>query len=133
MAIELLPDDLWSEVQTQLPRHPRQPKGGHPYANDRMCLRGIIFVLRAGLSWQSLPTEAFGVSGSTCWRRLRDWTKAGVWLEIHERLVQALGRLGKVQLNHAVADAQAVRAVFGGRTRDRTRSTAGKTAVNATC
>jgi transposase len=133
MATELLPDDLWQEIRLHLPRHPKQPKGGHPYANDRMCLRGIIFVLRAGLSWQSLPTEAFGVSGSTCWRRFRQWSEAGVWLEIHERLVRSLGQLGKVNLNHAVADAQAVRAVFGGHTRDRTRSIAGKTAVNATC
>ena len=133
MANELLPDDLWHEVLALLPAHPKQPKGGHPYVDDRDCLRGIIFMLRAGLAWQTLPTEAFGVSGSTCWRRLRDWTKAGVWIEVHERLVRALGRLGKVKLDHAVADAQSVRAVFGGRIPGRVRSTAEKMGANGTC
>ena len=42
---------------------------------------------RNGVSWQSLPIESFGVSGSTCWRRLRDWTKAGVWPKLHRLLL----------------------------------------------
>lgn len=121
MAVELLPDELWNEVEPILPKHPDQSDGGRPFADDRRCLRGVIFILRAGIAYQQLPTEVFGVSGSTCWRRLRDWTRAGVWPELHRRLLNRLGKLGEIDLNKAVVDSQSVRAVLGGRTPVRTR------------
>jgi len=116
MAKELLPDDLWAEIASLLPPPPPQAKGGHPWSDDRASLRGVIFVLRSGIAWQMLPTEAFGVSGSTCWRRFRDWSAAGVWPEVHRRLINRLGRLGQVDLSKAVIDSASVRALFGGRT-----------------
>ena len=115
MAVELLPDELWNEVQPLLPRHRAQPRGGRPPADDRLCLRGLIFIARSGMAYQLLPTEVFGVSGSTCWRRLRDWTGAGVWPQLHRRLLNRLGKLGQIDLDQAVVDSQSVRAVFGGR------------------
>jgi transposase len=121
MAAELLPDELWNEVQPLLPPHPPQPRGGRPYADDRLCLRGLLFILRAGLAYQLLPREVFGVSGSTCWRRLRDWTVTGVWPQLHRRLLNHLGRLGQIDLDRVVVDSQSVRAVFGGRTPAPTR------------
>ena len=90
MATELLPEALWMKVRPLLPLHRSHPHGGNKFSDDRLCLRGIIFVLRAGLAWSMLPTEAFGVSGVTCWRRLRDWTKAGVWPALHRLLVTRL-------------------------------------------
>ena len=30
----------------------------------------------------------------TCWRRLRDWTEAGVWPALHELLLDQLRALG---------------------------------------
>jgi len=131
MANELLPEALWREVQPLLPPHPPHPKGGTMFKDDRRCLRGIIFVGRSGISWQLLPTELFGVSGSTCWRRLRDWTRAGVWPALHRRLLNRLGRLGHVD-KEAVVDSQSVRAVFGGATPGRAPWIAAKTAANAT-
>lgn len=116
MAVELLPDELWNECRPLLPPHPPQPQGGRPPADDRLCLRGLIFILRSGMAYNLLPTEVFGVSGVTCWRRLRDWTRAGVWPELHRRLLNRLGRLGQIDLSKAVVDSQSVRAVFGGRT-----------------
>ncbi|MDP7179454.1 MAG: transposase [Verrucomicrobiota bacterium] len=116
MAVELLPDALWNEVQPLLPKHSPQPKGGRPPVDDRLCLRGLIFILRSGMAYQLLPTEVFGVSGSTCWRRLRHWTEAGVWPKLHRCLLNRLGQLGQIDLDKAVVDSQSVRAVFGGRT-----------------
>lgn len=118
MATELLPDELWQEVEPLLPRHPPHPKGGNDFASDRDALRGIIFLLRTGISWQRLPTEVFHVSGSTCWRRLRDWTVARVWRKLHGRLLKQLGLRGKVDLSAGVIDSASVRAVFWGRTPD---------------
>jgi Putative transposase of IS4/5 family (DUF4096)/Transposase DDE domain len=60
-AVELLPDELWAEVEPLLPPPPpRSPKGGRPPVDNRDALRGIIFVNRTGISWQMLPAEVFG-------------------------------------------------------------------------
>lgn len=132
MTKELLPDALWAEVRPLLPPHPSHPKGGNDFADDRLCLRGLIFILKSGIKYNMLPTEVFGVSGVTCWRRMRDWTAAGVWPALHHRLLNHLGRLEKVDLAHAVIDSASVRAEKGGATPGRAPSTAEKTAANAT-
>ena len=131
MAKELLPDDLWAEIEPLLPTHRVPKKGGHPWCDDRQCLRGIIFVLRTGVPWQMLPWEAFGVSGSTCWRRFRDWSRAGLWPQIHRRLLNRLGKLGQVDHGRAVIDSASVRALFGGLTPAPALWTAVKTGANA--
>ena len=130
MAVELLPDELWNEIEPLLPAHHRQPKGGRPPVDDRVCLRGLIFILRSGMAYSLLPTEVFGVSGPTCWRRLRDWTRAGVWPELHRRMLNRLGKLGQIDQSKAVVDSQSVRAVFGGRTPAPVRWIAGKMGPN---
>ena len=120
MAMELLPDELWEEVEPLLPLQPPQPRGGRPFCDNRAALLGIIFVLRSGMPWQMIPREMPCPSGSTCWRRLRQWTEAGVWEHVHQRLLTRLGKLGEVDLSYAVIDSASVRAVFGGATPDRT-------------
>jgi transposase len=134
MAVELLPEELWTEIEPLLPPPPPpSAEGGRPPVDNRLALKGIIFVLRFGIPWQALPTDAFGVSGSSCWRRFHEWTLAGIWPQVHRRLLNRLGKLGGVDLQHEVVDSQSVRAVKGGRTPGRTRRTAEKQAVNATC
>jgi transposase len=130
MAAELLPDELWDEIEPLLPP-PSRAETGRPPVDNKRALRGIIFVLRFGVPWQAVPTDAFGVSGSSCWRRFREWTAAGVWPEVHRRLLNRLGKEGGIDLQHAVVDSQSVRAVKGGRTPARTRRTAANRAANA--
>jgi len=130
---QLLPDELWHEIEPLLPPRPApSSKGGRPPVDDRDALRGILFVTRTGIPWQALPTEAFGVSGSSCWRRLRDWTLLGVWPELHRRLLNRLGKAGGVNLDRVVVDSQSVRALKGARTPGPTRPTAGNAGANAT-
>ena len=131
---QLLPDELWHEIEPLLPPRPApSSKGGRPPVDDRDALRGILFVTRTGIPWQALPTEAFGVSGSSCWRRLRDWTLLGVWPELHRRLLNRLGKAGGVNLDRVVVDSQSVRALKGARTPGPTRPTAANAGANATC
>jgi transposase len=132
MAVELLPDELWQEIEPLLPPHPPAScKGGRPPVDNRAALRGILFVNRTGIPWQMLPGEVFGVSGSSCWRRLRDWTALGVWPQLQRRLLNRLGKAGGVDLDHVVVDSQSVRALKGARTADPTPPTGPKEAANA--
>jgi len=133
MALVLLPDELWNEIRPLLPPAPPKPQGGRPRVPDQDCLRGIIFVLRTGLPWRMLPAELDCGSGVTCWRRLRDWIAAGVWLAVHQKLLAALHRLDRIDWSRAVIDSASVRAVFGGRIPGRTPRIGRKTAVNAIC
>jgi transposase len=110
----LVTAELWNTLAPLLPAHPPSPKGGRRRVPDRLCLDGILFVLREGLRWQSLPTELGWGSGSTCWRRFDEWTKAGVWEEAHALLVAALGEQGVLNLGRAVVDSSSVRALRGG-------------------
>ena len=133
MAKPILPDELWKIIEPLLPPEPPKPKGGRPRIPDRACLTGILFVLRTGIPWEYLPKEMGCGSGVTCWRRLRDWQKAGVWEKIHRVLLDRLGGADKIDFSRAVADSASVRAVLGGRKRVRIPPTGLKRARSATC
>ena len=130
---ELISDRLWKEVQPLIPQRKISPRGGRPAVDDRKALAGIVFVLKTGMPWQSLPAEMGCGSGVTCWRRLRDWTKAGVWLAIHAKLLNLLGRKGKLRASRAVVDSASVRAVLGGRTAGPIPRIVEKKAASVTC
>ena len=114
MAKELLPDELWQEIEPLLPPHPpRTSKGGRPPVDDRKVLAGIVFVNRTGIPWQMLPSEVFGVSGSFCWRRFDEWQRAGVWPQLVLRLQGRLAAQGKLDWQRALLDSTIVDAKKG--------------------
>ncbi len=116
MAFTLVPDRLWKEIRPLLPPEVPKPKGGRPRVPDRACLTGIVYVLRTGMPWRFVPLELGCGSGVTCWRRLHEWTEAGVWPRIHQKLLGVLGRRGRIDASLAVMDSASVRALFGGAT-----------------
>lgn len=116
MAYQLVSDELWNQIEPLLPRERPKPKGGRPRVADRACLTGIVFVLRTGAAWRYVPSELGCGSGVTCWRRLDQWTRAGVWPRVHARLLRALAREGQLDAQLGIVDSQSMRAVFGGRT-----------------
>jgi transposase len=92
MISDLVPDNLWDRIAPMLPPHPQRR---HRYAGrhrtcDRIALGGIIFVLRTGVTWRDVPRQDVGCSGVTAWRRLRDWTEAGVWPRLHAAILTEL-------------------------------------------
>jgi transposase len=113
MTPRVLTDEDWDRIVSMLPRARRSPKGGRPRADDRECLEGILWLLRTGARWRDIPVDL--PSGSTCWRRLRDWADAGVLEDIQAALVQQLEELGKLDLRELFADATFIRAKKGAR------------------
>lgn len=77
---DVVPDDLWERMAPLLPPAPerRHRHPGRLRVSDRVALAGVLFVLRTGVAWRDVPAETVGCSGVTAWRRLRDWTEAGV-------------------------------------------------------
>lgn len=114
MAKPLLPDHLWELIAPFLPAHPPHPKGGRPFLDDRQALTGIIFVLKTGIPWEYLPQEMGCGSGMTCWRRLRDWCRAGVWEGIHQILLDYLRFSKRIDFRRFLIDSTHYRAVGGG-------------------
>jgi transposase len=107
----VLTDDQWRRIAPHLPIHLPSPKGGRPWADDRECLEGILWLVRTGARWQDIPVDL--PSGSTCWRRLQDWAGDGVLEDIHAVLIEELDDLGRVDFDELLADATFVRAKKG--------------------
>jgi transposase len=131
MAKPLLPDDLWALIEPLLPTQKRSAKGGRPSVPHRVALTGILFVLKTGIPWEYLPQE-MGCSGMTCWRRLYEFQKCGVWDRLHLLLLSGLQWAGAIDWSRAVIDSSSVRAVGGGRTPARIPRTAANWAASIT-
>jgi transposase len=83
-----LSERQWELIENLFPEPKRRRDGrGRPWASNRQCVEGILWVLRTGARWRDLPAEY--PSGVTCWRRLRRWEDEGVWLEAWQQLLAA--------------------------------------------
>lgn len=131
MAKQILDDELWQIIKPSLPKKKRRFRyPGRKPLDDRAVLKGILFVLKTGIAWEDLPQEMGCGSGMTCWRRLRDWQKAGVWDKIHRILLSQLRRADQIDFSRAVVDSASVRAIFGGRKQAQTPRIAAKKVRN---
>jgi transposase len=105
-------DELWALIEPLLPkverraRHPGRKR--HP---DRLVFQGILFVLHTGIAWEHLPQELGFGSGMTCWRRLAEWTEAGVWPRLHQELLAKLRGANVLDFSRAAVDGSHIRAL----------------------
>jgi len=108
-------EHLWKRIKPLLPeRTSPTRKGGRPPIGDKVVLDVLLFVLESGIPWRLVSSRQFGCSGMTCWRRIRDWQKAGTWDELHVRLLEELHRRKKISWSRAAVDSSSVRALKGG-------------------
>jgi transposase len=77
-----LTDAEWHRIQPLLP--PQKPRTGRPAHDHRRIVSGILWVLRNGYPWRSMPPQ-FG-HWSTIASRYHRWRKAGVWQQVEQAL-----------------------------------------------
>jgi transposase len=120
----IVSDELWELFEPLLPKKERRFRyPGRKRLDDRLALQGILFVLHTGIAWQHLPAELGFGSGVTCWRRLDEWQRAGVWEQLHALLLARLRAAGEIEWSRAVADSSQIQAKKGAPKRARARST----------
>lgn len=97
-----LTESQWLKIERLLPKEKLSPHGGRRRIDDREVMEGILWVLRSGARWKDLPREY--PSATTCWRRLRDWEEAGVWLSIWRAFLSELDDAGQLDWHEVFAD-----------------------------
>jgi transposase len=133
MAGPLLPDDLWDEIADLFPAHEPSPDGGRHPIEPRVVLTTILFVLKTGIGWEDLPTEAFGCSYKTCQRRLEAWAASGLWAHLHRLFLARLREADQIDRSRAVVDTSSVKAPLGGQKPARIPRTAADAAPSIAC
>jgi transposase len=120
-----VPDALWEEIEPLIPcRERRYRYPGRKRWDERACLEGILYVLRLAIPWKALPRIEGFPSGKTCWRRLDEWERAGVWSAVLERLQSRLADAAAIDWQRAIVDASLVSAKRGAPRRARAPQTA---------
>ncbi len=116
MKAPIIDDELCKLIEPLLPAVKPRAKSdpGRARVPDRVALNGILFVLKTGIRWNHLPTRLGFGSGATCWRRLDDWQKAGVWDRLHELLLDKLRATDQLDLSYTAVDSSSIRAVGAG-------------------
>jgi transposase len=95
----LVSDELCARIEPRIPKRQLPiENGGRPPVNDRAARSGISFVLKS-----DIPGDECGC-GMTCWRWLRDWQAAGLWVQPHKTLFAELNAEGKINSSRAVGD-----------------------------
>jgi transposase len=118
----IVSDELWERIEPLLPKVERRFRfPGRKRLPDREALEGILFVLHTGIAWRHLPTELGFGSGSTCYRRLDEWQRAGGWERLHALLLSELRAAGELEWSRTVADSSHVQAKKGAPRRARAR------------
>jgi transposase len=109
----VLPEELWRRIQPLLPPAPPRPRGGVPRrVPDRNCVAALIFMARTSTPWSLLPARELGCgSATTCWRRLDEWAKVGVFEQLQAVVLDELGAAGRIDLERVSVDSFSLRAV----------------------
>ena len=124
--MEHLSDQQWALVEPHLPKPKRGAKGGRPRADDRGCFEGILWILRTGARWKDLPKEY--PSPATCWRRLQEWEKQEVWLDLWRAFIHQLDHQGQLDWSEAFMDGTFAPAKKGGPASERHAKVRGQSA-----
>ncbi len=129
-------DAQWEKLRPLLP--PQKPRTGRPAKDHRTILNGILWVLRTGSPWRSLP-DRYG-SWKTVSSRFYRWQRDGVWDRVLAALQRQADQEGRLDWTLHFVDSTVVRAhqhaagAKGGTQRPRRSGAAGAaSARRSTC
>jgi len=100
-------DRAWERISALLPERPRRRRNpGRKPLDDRAVLNGILVVLGRRIGFEKLPQELEYGSGMTCWRRLRDWQRAGIWPDIARVLREEIPETRRIDFDRVIDSAE---------------------------
>jgi transposase len=117
MSEPILSEQLWQRIEPLLPKQKKRRNvqyAGRKRVEARKVMTGIIFVLKTGVPWKSLPATSDFPSGHTCRRRLLEWDRRGVWRRLWQSILSELQSKGRLDWQRGVVDSSSVRAGHGG-------------------
>ena len=112
MAWRRLTDRQWDLIREHVPARKAAAKGGRPWADDRKCFEGVLWILWTGAPWSELPRR-YG-SSTTCWRRLSEWSRTGVLLDLWRAFLAQLNDRDMIRWDECFVDGTFVSAKKGG-------------------
>jgi putative transposase len=65
-------------------------------------MEGVLWILRTGARWKDLPKEY--PSPATCWRRLGEWDRRDVWLDLWRASIAQLDERQQIDWSEAFMD-----------------------------
>jgi transposase len=99
MRFAELSDKQWDSIK---PCIPPQPAVGRKRADDRKTINGILYVLMTGCRWHDMP-RCYGAY-QTAWRRLKWWSREGVWNNILATAQEHAYKIGRLNLEIVAVD-----------------------------
>ena len=108
-----IPDKLWIEIKTILPKEKPPKTVGRPIVPYRKVLDGILYILRTGCQWKMLPSE-YG-SGSTSHRRFQEWNRRDVFKKTWVRLLKIYDDIIGINWTWQSLDSISIKSPLGGR------------------
>jgi len=109
-------DAQWALIEPHIPVYP----GGRPRKTDvRDALDALLYILRTGCQWRSLPVDF--PPRSTVWRYFDEWRHSGTLDVIHDALRRKVRTMEKPYHPRTTAsvDSQSVDTTSGGEARGR--------------
>jgi transposase len=107
-----MPLAFWHFAKQFIPEPQRRTKRGKPRLPDHQCLTAILYLLRNGGQWSSLP-RSLGAK-STIHDRFQEWTRAGVFEQLWNASLEVLEYLDTLDLHWQSVDGAMVKAPLGG-------------------
>ncbi|GHV20766.1 hypothetical protein AGMMS49959_08770 [Planctomycetales bacterium] len=87
-----LTDDEWKLFKEKLDEARRSKCGRKPDIARREIVNAVLYRLRTGCQWRSLPHDF--PAWNTVFQTYRRWIKIGYWEKIHDALCRDAGNRG---------------------------------------
>lgn len=89
-----LSNQQWKRLQPLLPKPKKKPgEAGRNPLELREVINGILYWMRSGCSWALLPNDY--PHYKSVYHYFNTWSKAGIWQQIHVKLVSQVRRKAK--------------------------------------